>query len=148
MNRQEHTFHFISTESCMWAFRVCACVCVLWNLGHSCTVMSALRSRQPASGVKCVGLLASRVGENVRPQIAEDGDGKEFVVLSLGFKCHTHLPYPNHQPFFFFFFPSLRSILWSPITMTVGKEWPALNDLSIVCTWSPLFSFGLNKNSW
>lgn len=63
-------------------------------------MMSALRSWQPASGVKSV---AYRVGETLHP---EETDKEEFGVLCLGFKCHTP---PSQQ-----FFSLLISILWSP----------------------------------
>lgn len=69
-------------------------------------MMSALRSWQPASGVKSVGFIAYRVGETLHPQRAEETDKEEFGVLCLGFKCHTP---PSQQ-----FFPLLISILWSP----------------------------------
>ena len=62
-------------------------------------VMSVLRSWQPASGVKSVGLSHLEWGEIIHPQIAEERDGNEFVVLSLGFKCYT----PPLRPFFSFF---------------------------------------------
>ena len=68
-------------------------------------VMSVLRSWQPASGVKSVGLSHLEWGEIIHPQIAEERDGNEFVVLSLGFKCYTHPP----QTFLFLF---LISTVW------------------------------------
>lgn len=68
-----------STRACVsFSPKLCEFVCVLGNLGHSCIMMSALRSWQPVSGVKSVGFFACRVAETLHPHRAEERDMKEL----------------------------------------------------------------------